>query len=153
MMNPVNFAFIASGVFLLSGMITGVWKYACMSRSANTDGKAEAPIYVDIAHRTSLMYSFAAMVVAQFAGLSPWSPTVTLVSTVAPIIFFGLSIAIYIVHGALNDTDNQLKKPHKLGKKTVSGLTVHGFMWALIVGEIGGFSVLFVGAVKTLSGT
>lgn len=151
MTTSVSFALIASGVFLMSGMLTGVWKYVCMSRSANTDGKAEAPIYVDIAHRTSLMYSFAALVVAKFAELSPWSANVTLASTVAPIVFFGLSIAIYIVHGALNDTDNQLKKPHKLGKRTVSGLTVHGFMWALIVAEIGGFAVLLCGAIKTLT--
>ncbi|MFT5063340.1 MAG: hypothetical protein ACI91G_000707 [Gammaproteobacteria bacterium] len=147
----VSFALIASGVFLMSGMLTGVWKYLCMTRSANTDGKAEAPMYVDIAHRTSLMYSFAALVVAKFAELSPWSANVTLVSTVAPIVFFGLSIAIYIVHGFLNDTDNQLKKPHKLGKRTISGLFVHGFMWALIVAEIGGFAVLLCGAIKTLT--
>lgn len=88
--------------------------------------------------------------VAKFAELSPWPDAVTLVSTIAPIIFFGLSIAIYIVHGFLNDTDNQLKKPHKLGKGSVSGLTVHGFMWALIVAEIGGFAVLLAGAIKTL---
>jgi hypothetical protein len=43
------------------------------------------------------------------------------------------------VHGALKDTTNQLHpRP---------GVLVHGFMAALIVGEIGGVAILVAGVV------
>src|SRR5690606_40265044 len=56
----------AAALFFITGLLTGVWKYACMARSP----RAAAPRYVDIAHRSSLMYSFAAMLLGWFAGYS-----------------------------------------------------------------------------------
>ena len=47
---------VAAGVFFLTGLLTGVWKYLQIRASE----EAEAHPYVDIAHRSSLMYSFAA---------------------------------------------------------------------------------------------
>jgi len=44
----------ACGAFFLVGLVTGVWKYRGMATSA----EAVAPVYVDIAHRASLMYAF-----------------------------------------------------------------------------------------------
>lgn len=50
----------------------------------------------------------------------------------------------------MTDTDNQLRKPHRLGKGTLPGGLMVVFMWALIVGEIGGFLVLFYGVILGL---
>lgn len=55
-MNAADFSLLAAGVFFLIGLITGVWKYAEIMRSEKT----RASYYVDIAHRTSLMYALAA---------------------------------------------------------------------------------------------
>ena len=55
-----------------------------------------------------------------------------------------------MLHGWLADTDNQLRKPHRLGRGTLPGGLMAVFMWALIVGEIGGFLVLFYGVILGL---
>lgn len=142
-------AILSSGLFFLTGLLTGVWKYVAIMRS----DKAEAPYYVNIAHRASLLYSFAAMLIAVFAYLSVWSDTVNLWATLVQVVFFGAAIFTYVVHGALRDTDNQLKKPHRLGPMTLPGLMISGFMWQLVLAEVGGFVVLFWGAIKALTTT
>ena len=53
----------------------------------------------------------------------------------------------YILHGFLRDTDNQLAAPHKLGKWTIPRRLVLGYMAAMAIGEIGGFAVIFTGAM------
>ncbi|HEX6592539.1 MAG TPA: hypothetical protein VF050_11115 [Moraxellaceae bacterium] len=143
----VALALVAAGVFFLSGLLTGVWKYLAMMSSE----KAEAPYYVNIAHRTSLLYAFAALLLAVFAAFSAWDPVVNFWATLFPLFFFGAAIFTYIVHGALRDTDNQLARPHKLASTTLPGFLIQGFMWLLILAEIGGFLVLFAGLLKTLS--
>jgi uncharacterized protein with PQ loop repeat len=140
------FTYTACGIFFLTGLITGVWKYYHIHSSK----EAKAPVYVDIAHRTSLMYSFATLVFAKFVELSPYSETVNFWSAAAPIVFFALAISTYVIHGILKDTDNQMEKPHKLGKATLPNWVVLSFMVALIIAEIGGFGVLFVGFLSTL---
>jgi hypothetical protein len=142
----VRLCIVAAGVFFLVALLTGAWKYFHIAASE----KAVAPVYVDIAHRASLMYSFAALLLAVFAGLSVWPATVDLIAAALPLAFFALAIGGYIVHGILRDTDNQLLKPHRLGKGTVHPAMIAGFMWALMAAEIGGFLVLFVGALKAL---
>ena len=77
------FAYTACGIFLLTGLFTGAWKYYHIHSSED----ARAPVYVDIAHRSSLMYSFATLVLAKFVELSPYSETVTFWSAVAPPFF------------------------------------------------------------------
>ena len=59
---------IVSGFFLFVGMVTGVWKY----RQMMTRPDRQAHIYVDTAHRASLMYSFATLVLAALAAASVW---------------------------------------------------------------------------------
>jgi hypothetical protein len=49
------------------------------------------------------------------------------------------------VHGFLQDTNNQLRRPHTLGKGNIPDMLVSGFMWALAAAEIGGFMVLLAG--------
>jgi hypothetical protein len=145
-MTAANLCLLAAGVFFLTGMLTGVWKYRCMA----SDPEARTPVYVDIAHRTALLYSFAAILLREFVPYSPLSPAGTLWAAGVPLLFFGSAISSYIVHGLLRDTDNQLRKPHRLGSRTVPGAMIAAFMWALILGEIGGFLILFAGFLRAV---
>src|SRR5690606_27907855 len=112
-MNSVDVAYIGCGVLFTSGMATGFWKYRCMITSS--DG--QAPVYVDICHRTALMYAFASLVLAAFAGRSAWPEPVNLAGVAVPLLFFATAVATYALHGVLNDTDNQLRRPHQLGRR------------------------------------
>lgn len=142
----LKLAVVSCGMFFLTGLLTGVWKYVCIARSPD----AQAPAYVDICHRASLMYSFACLVLAKFVELSVWSSSVDFWATLAPILFFANAMLIYALHGWLRDTDNQLRKPHVFGRFKLSNSLVSGSMWMLVAGEIGGFVVLFAGAMKGL---
>ncbi len=142
----LKLAIAASGVFLLTGMLTGIWKYLAIARSAT----ATAPAYVDIAHRAALLYSFASLVIAKLVEYSPWSETVDLLAVFFPVLYFALAIGGYVVHGLLRDTDNQFLKPHVVGRWHLPPAVLHGFMWSLIAAEIGGVGVLFAGFVKTV---
>ncbi|MGB1562760.1 MAG: hypothetical protein ACPHN2_14780 [Sinimarinibacterium flocculans] len=139
------FCLLAAGVFFTSGLLTGVWKYVAIMNAET----AQAPVYVDIAHRTSLMYAFSAILLREFVPYSPLGPTGTLWAVAVPILFFASAIAMYILHGILRDTDNQLRRPHVLGRGTVPGVLITVYMVALIVGEIGGFAILFYGLLRS----
>ena len=54
----------AAFVFFMTGLLTGIWKYWHIANSED----ASSPVYVDIAHRSSLLYSFAALLLAAFSG-------------------------------------------------------------------------------------
>lgn len=140
----VKLALVSAGLFFLSGLLTGVWKYACMARTS----QAQAPVYVDIAHRAALFYSFAALLLAVFAGLSAWSECVNFWATAAPLAFFALAIGGYALHGVLGDTDNQFRRPHQVGTLKLPRHALLVFMVALCVAEIGGFLVLFAGLLR-----
>ena len=53
MSSAATLVLTASAGFLLFGLVTGVWKYHHILSSPNH----RAPVYVDITHRASLMYS------------------------------------------------------------------------------------------------
>lgn len=142
-MDASTLCLLAAGIFFLSGLLTGVWKYAWIH--ATRGDQACAPIYVDIAHRASLMYAFAAILLREFVPYSPLPPGATLWAVGLPLLFFALAIASYILHGALQDTDNQLRVPHVLGRLTLPPAVMLAFMIALIAAETGGFLVLFWG--------
>ena len=142
----VRLCVVASGVFFSAALLTGAWKYFHIARSP----KATAPVYVDIAHRAALMYSFTALLLAVFASLSAWPPAVNLVAAALPLAFFALAIGGYVIHGILRDTDNQFLKPHRVGPVALPPGALALFMWALMAAEIGGFVVLFAGFLKTL---
>jgi hypothetical protein len=135
-------AVFAAGAFFMVGLACGVWKYGAITRSSN----ATAPVYVDVAHRAALLYAFACLVVERFAALSTLDPGVELVAVVVQVGFFALALSTYVVHGLLRDTDNQLRRPHALGRRELAPGLVHGFMITLIVAELGGFALLFWGA-------
>jgi len=142
----VVLALVAAGSFFLAGLLTGVWKYLHIA----TRAEAQAPVYVDIAHRAALMYSFAALLLAVFAVLSAWSSTVDLWAVALPLSFFGAAIVGYVVHGLLRDTDNQFRRPQTIGPVALPRHGLLLFMIALALAEIGGFVVLFAGVLRTL---
>lgn len=131
----------SAGVFFLTGLLTGTWKYVCIVRSP----EAQAPFYVDTAHRASLLYAFGCAVLAQMCAESVWSDGVNLIAAAVLIAYFALAVLGYIVHGALRDTDNQLRSPHRLGTKRIPDLWMRGFMGTLVLGEVGAFVFLFSG--------
>jgi hypothetical protein len=122
-------------MFLLAQLL-GVWKY----RQITTSESHAAHVYVDIAHRVALLYSFALLLIATFVELSGWNATVNLVAAGAMTLYFYMSVAGYAVHGWREDTDNQFRKP-------MPGL--HAYMLTLIVAEIGGWLVLTGGFLDT----
>lgn len=148
MIDAIHLAQLASGVLFLVGLVTGVWKYRYMIIDA--DGQAQ--VYVDICHRAALMYAFACLVLAEFARLSVWPEMVNRLAVATPVLFFGLAVASYAIHGVLRDTDNQLRRPHRLGSRKVPGGAITAFIYALAAGEIGGFLILFSGSLPHLLG-
>ncbi|OUS07810.1 hypothetical protein A9Q90_05185 [Gammaproteobacteria bacterium 54_18_T64] len=98
-------AISCAGVFFMSALLTGFWKFSCMMAS----GECKAPYYVDIAHRASLMYAYGALLVAVFAYFSIFSSFVNTLATMALMLFFSLAIVKYIVLGRANKTNNQFR--------------------------------------------
>jgi hypothetical protein len=123
---------LADAVMFLLAQLLGVWKY----RQIVTSESHAAHIYVDIAHRVALFYSFALLLVATFVQFSGWSAVVNLLAAGAMTLYFYASVAGYAIHGWREDTDNQFRKP-------MPGL--HAYMLTLIVAEIGGWLVLSAG--------
>ena len=60
-----SLAIVSAGAFFLTGLITGVWKYKKIMASEN----GQAHPYEDICHRSSLMYAFAAILLAKCCAL------------------------------------------------------------------------------------
>ena len=132
-MNPaIKLSLVASGLFLLTGMLAGVLKYQRIMTSA----KHRAPVYVDIAHRASLLYSFAALVIAKLLEHSPFSQNVQLIAAAVPLFYFAVTIILYVTLGLRDTTGNQFSQRNFV--------TTWG-MYMLIAGEIGGFLFIFGG--------
>lgn len=124
----------AAGLMFLWALLLGVVKYRQILASPDS----AAHPYTDIAHRAALLYAFALMLIAAFVELSAWGTAVNLAAVSVLLVFFVVSVASYMHHGLRKDTTNQLVNPS-------AGLRL--FMQLLIVGEIGGFAVLFAGFV------
>lgn len=134
---PTAVTLLGAGLIFLLALFLGVWKYRQMATSPDH----LAHPYVDIAHRAALLYSFATLLIAVFVEFSAWPGWVNMTAAAVLIAFFVEAIASYIVHGARRDTTNQIAQP---------GAAIHIGMWALIVGEIGGFVVLLTGFVAAV---
>ncbi|QKT13104.1 hypothetical protein [Rhodococcus sp. W8901] len=126
---------LAAGLIFLLALLLGVWKYHQMHTSPNH----LAHPYVDIAHRSALLYSFATLLVSAFVELSDWPTAANATCAGILVFFFVAAIGSYIVHGARRDTTNQFERPD-------AALRVA--MIALVVGEIGAFAVLLAGFVS-----
>ena len=132
---PTMATLLAAGLIFLLALVLGIWKYRQMATSPDH----LAHPYIDIAHRSALLYSFATLLVAVFVELSAWPSWVNAAASATIIVFFVGAIGSYILHGAKRDTTNQLSQP---------GRSIHLAMTALIVGEIGGFLVLLAGFLR-----
>lgn len=127
---------LASGLFLLVGMIGGVMKFHGIMKSP----ERKAPVYIDIAHRAALLYSFAALVMAELLKYSPYPQWVQLLATGVPLFFFAAAIAEYFKLGIENRTSNQFvgRSPHAIWGTVL-----------LIIGELGGVGVIVWGFAST----
>ncbi|MCO8095929.1 hypothetical protein NI462_01730 [Acinetobacter lwoffii] len=142
----VKTAIIFSGIFLWIGMFTGVWKYWQIRQSP----QSRAHYYVDIAHRSSLLYAPSTLILAVLAYCSVLSSAVNLICVLINILFFSFSIGAYVLHGFLQDTTNQFKQPHQLGKFHLPESLMTLAMLGLIVAELGGTGILLYGAFAGL---
>jgi len=142
----VKLALLFSGIYLWVGMLTGVWKYYQISRS----DLARAHYYVDIAHRSSLLYAPATLILAVMAYCSVWTESVNFSFVAINLIFFTFSIVSYVVHGFLKDTSNQFKEPHQLGKMQLPKILMRMAMVLLVIGEVGATAGLLLGMFKGL---
>lgn len=98
------------------------------------DGQAH--VYVDISHRAALMYAFASALLAPLVQFNAWPTGVTTAAVAVMVALFVGTIATYAWHGWRRDTANQM---HPLGPWILAG------MIAIIVGEIGGTTVILSG--------
>ena len=95
--------------------------------------------YVDTTHYASLFYAFASLLMAKFAELSVLSETWNYIGVGLLAFYFITTILRYAQLGFTKSTDNQFSKRNFL---TTTG------MYLLIIGEIGGFLILFFGFLK-----
>ncbi|ENW91951.1 hypothetical protein [Acinetobacter dispersus] len=136
-------AIVFSGIFLWLGMLTGVWKYYQIRQTA----QARAHYYVDIAHRSSLLYAAASLILAALSFFTVLSDSIALFCVVANLFFFAMSILIYILHGLLRDTTNQFKQPHQVGKWILPAWCMTLMMLSLIIVELGATGILVLGTI------
>ncbi|MGM1002833.1 hypothetical protein [Acinetobacter haemolyticus] len=146
--NATQIAIVFSGVFLWIGMLTGVWKYYQIRQTE----QARAHYYVDIAHRSSLLYAAASLILAVLSHFSILAESVVLFCVLANLFFFAMSILTYIIHGLLKDTTNQFKRPHQLGRLTLPTWSMTIMMLALIIVELGATGILLLGTMLSFWG-
>ncbi|MEQ1109668.1 hypothetical protein [Acinetobacter seifertii] len=144
----VQLAIVFSGVFLWIGMLTGVWKYWQIRRSE----LSRAHYYVDIAHRSSLLYAAATLTLAALSYFTVLSEDIALWCVVANILFFSFSILVYIIHGFLQDTSNQFKQSHRLGNFSLPTWLMTLMMIALIITELLATAILLMGTILLFLG-
>lgn len=139
----VAWAVLFSGIFLWVGMLTGVWKYYQIRHSA----QARAHYYVDIAHRSSLLYAPASLIIAILAHFSVWSDGLNFTFVLINLFFFSFSILSYVLHGWLKDTTNQFKQPHQMGRWHLPKWMLSSAMIFLIIGELVATTGLLLGTM------
>ena len=65
-MRAENICLIGCGLFFLTGLLSGAWKYAAMRQAPDF----RAPRYVSVSHRTAFMYSFACLVLLEMYSVN-----------------------------------------------------------------------------------
>jgi hypothetical protein len=135
----VKISLLSSGLFLLLGMLIGIIKYQRMLSTP----EHLAPVYINIAHRAAFLYSFAMVVVAALLEHGNGSPGVQLGATFSLLIFLGLTVFGYLAHGLKNQTDNMFRERNFI---------TTWYMYFLIVGEIGGLSIILWGFISAQFG-
>jgi hypothetical protein len=132
-------ALLAAAMFFMIGLLTGLWKYRCMRNNP----QAQAPFYVNTAHRAALMYAFSAQLIAVFAVLSALPAWLNTIGVLLLIAFFALAIIHYIQLGLSSNSDNSLRDSTDKQKDYL-------ILNLLATAEISGFSILFIGFIIRL---
>ena len=133
---------LSTGGFFLTGLLCGCWKHSHICCGADNAG----PAYVEVPYRAGFMYAFAMLVLERFVIASQLPDSVELAAVVVQVACFAFPIFTYVVHGVLQDTDNQFKPPHLLGRLVLPPAVVTASMLAIAAADIGGFWVLLWGA-------
>lgn len=136
-------AILSSGLFLVTGILTGGWKYYHVRSGPDH----RAPAYVNIAHQAALAYAFSSLVVGALAFLSAWPDWVNTTAVAITLYQFIFATAAYVVHGFDRSMKNQFAPPHRMGRMAMPSGLVHGSMLVLFVCELGGVLTLLSGAV------
>lgn len=140
----VKLALTSAFIFFLVALLTGVWKYALMASSE----KAQSRYYVDIAHRSSFLYAYAALLMAVFAYFSQLVEWLNVTAVLAQVIFYAAAIISYIYQGLLNKTNNQIRAAKRKEASSTPLWLIHLFTASLIIAEVGGALVLGFGAMQ-----
>lgn len=103
-MSAYQLAIVAAGIFFLNALLSGIWKY--LEIAASEDGQAHP--YIDIAHRASLMYAFAAILIAVFIEISELPGAVEFIAALAMLVYFALangvrSVGVLWGYGSLEE--------------------------------------------------
>lgn len=142
----VKLSLTSAFVFFMLALCTGVWKYTLMSQS----DKGQSRYYVDIAHRSSFLYAYAALLLAVFAYLSQFAEWLNTLAVVASVFFYLAAVLGYIYQGILNKTSNQIRASIRKEPSSTPLWLTYLFTVNLIVAEIGGALVLGFGAMRAI---
>jgi hypothetical protein len=142
----VKISLTSSFVFFMLALCTGVWKYSLMSQS----DKGQSRYYVDIAHRSSFLYAYAALLLAVFAYLSQFPEWLNTLAVVASVFFYLAAVLGYVYQGVINKTNNQIRASIRKEPSSTPLWLTHLFTFSLIVAEIGGALILGLGAMQAI---
>ena len=144
----VKISLTSAFAFFMLALITGVWKYSLMTQS----DKGQSRYYVDIAHRSSFLYAYAALLLAVFAYLSQFPDWLNTLAVVGSVFFYMAAVLGYVYQGILNKTNNQIRSSIRKEPSSTPLWLTHVFTFSLIFAEIGGALVLGLGAMQAIWG-
>jgi hypothetical protein len=142
----VKISLTSAFVFFMLALVTGVWKYSLMTQSE----KGQSRYYVDIAHRSSFLYAYAALLLAVFAYLSQFPDWLNTLAVVGSVFFYMAAVLGYVYQGLLNKTNNQIRSSIRKEPSSTPMWLTHVFTFSLIFAEIGGAFVLGLGAMQAI---
>lgn len=135
-----------TSAFFMLALITGVWKYRLMTQSE----KGQSRYYVDIAHRSSFLYAYAALLLAVFSYLSQFSEWLNTLAVLGSVFFYLAAVLGYVYQGIINKTSNQIRSSIRKEPSSTPMWLTHLFTYSLIVAEIGGALILGLGAMLAI---
>lgn len=94
-----------------------------------------------------MLYAAASLILSFLSYFTVLNENITLWCVFANILFFSFSILVYILHGYLQDTTNQFKRPHKLGCFSLPSWLMSLMMVGLIVTELLATAILVIGTI------
>ncbi|MFT4764308.1 MAG: hypothetical protein ACI9OH_001402 [Oleispira sp.] len=142
----VKISLTSAFAFFMLALITGVWKYSLMTQS----DKGQSRYYVDIAHRSSFLYAYAALLLGVFAYLSQFPEWLDTLAVVGSVFFYMAAVLGYVYQGILNKTNNKIRSSIRKEPSSTPMWLTHLFTFSLIVAEIGGALVLGLGAMQAI---